>query len=86
MDNRASLVHQIHALDFAILELNLFLDTHPCNETALHQFHAYLARRAALVETYEAQFGPYEVTADRVKGNRFTWVMGPWPWEYGKEC
>lgn len=86
MDNRTSLVRRIHALDFALVELNLFLDTHPCNTEALHRFHALQAERTALVETYEAQFGPYDVTVDRVKGDRFTWVMGPWPWEYGKEC
>ncbi len=86
MNNRAALLRRIHAVDFALVELNLFLDTHPCNQAALQQFHAYQAQRTALIEAYEAQFGPYEVTVDRVQGDTFNWVKGPWPWEYGKEC
>lgn len=86
MDNRMTLLHRIHALDFAILELKLFLDTHPCDQQALAQRQEYMTTRAMLIETYEAQYGPYVVTAKQVKGNRWSWVDSPWPWEYGKEC
>ena len=86
MDERNTLIHRIHALDFAILELGMFLDIHPCNETALCKRREYLAERAQLIETYEAKFGPYVINSNRAIGDRWSWIMGPWPWEYGKEC
>lgn len=86
MDNRATLTWRIHSLDFALLELNLFLDTHPDCEEALCKRREYQRERASLIETYEAQYGPYIVTAKHVQGDRWSWVDGPWPWEYGREC
>ena len=38
--------------------------------------------RDALVAEYEANYGPYIVTDKDVQGERWTWVDGPWPWEY----
>lgn len=86
MDDRMALKHRIHALDFALLELNLFLDTHPCNEQAMMKREEYQTQRAALIAVYEEQYGPYVVTAKQVTGEHWSWVDGPWPWEYGKEC
>jgi spore coat protein JB len=86
VDNRKALVSRIHALDFAILELGLFLDTNPCDEQALCKRREYLDTRNALIAAYEEQFGPYVVNSKQVKGDRWSWVDGPWPWEYGKEC
>ncbi len=82
MDERMTLKKRIHAVDFALLEVGLFLDTHPCNTDALKQRGEYRQMRKALIETYEAQFGPYVVTVDDVPcGDRHAWVDGPWPWE-----
>lgn len=82
MDERMTLKKRIHAVDFALLETGLFLDTHPCNGAALAQRDEYRRMRQALIETYEAQYGPYVVTAADVPcGDRYAWVDGPWPWE-----
>ncbi len=85
MDNRKALMQRIRAYDFAIVEMNLFLDTHPTDEQALSLFHMYQEKRKELILTYEAQFGPYINTVDDVKGDTFTWICDPWPWDYCKE-
>ena len=86
MDERMTLKQRIHALDFALLELNLFLDTHPCNEQAQQMQLEYAKQRASLIATYEERYGRYVVTAKDAVGDHRVWVMGPWPWEYGREC
>ena len=86
MDERTTLKQRIHALDFALLELNLFLDTHPCDEQAQQKQQEYMQQRAALVAAYEERYGRYVVTAKDAAGEHRLWVMGPWPWEYGREC
>ena len=86
MDNQMSLKRQIHALEFALLELNLFLDTHPGNSCAMNKRCEYMAEKAELIAQYEAQYGPYIRTAADVQGDTWCWVKGPWPWELGGEC
>lgn len=85
MDNRTTLLYRIRAYDFAIVEMNLFLDTHPTDEQAISLFHMYQEKRKELISAYEAQFGPYINTVDDVKGDAFTWICDPWPWEFCKE-
>ena len=86
MDERTTLKQRIHALDFALLELNLFLDTHPVNEQAEQTRREYADQRAALIAAYEERYGRYVVTAKDTVGEHRLWTMGPWPWEYGREC
>ncbi len=83
--NKMSLKKRIHAYDFAILELGLFLDTHPNNTEALRKRQELQRKRKELVAEYESRFGPYIVKSTQVKGNRWTWVDNPWPWEYKDE-
>ena len=85
MDNRDTLLQRIRAYDFAIVEMNLFLDTHPTDEQALCLFHMYQEKREQLISAYEASFGPYINTVNDVKGDTFTWISDPWPWEFSKK-
>ena len=77
-----NLVRRIHAYDFALLEIGLFLDTHPCNTQALEKRRELMAQRDALVAEYERIYGTYVVSDRDVCGDRWTWIDGPWPWEY----
>ncbi len=83
--NKYALKKKIHAYDFAILELGLYLDTHPWDTRALNKRQALQAERRELVGEYERRFGPYIVKCTQVKGNRWSWVDNPWPWEYKEE-
>ena len=81
-NNRHTMMQQIHALDFALVELNLFLDTHPCNAEALETFKSYRMQREEKVTEYERCFGPIVHTAGDVNGDRWCWIDSPWPWEF----
>lgn len=85
-NNKCMLRRRITAYDFAMYELVEYLDTHPNDIRALRLREDYQAKRADCVREYEAQFGPYIVTANDVTGDRWSWIDNPWPWEYGKEC
>lgn len=75
---------KIDAYDFAILEMGLYLDTHPDDEEAMKTRAAYMQKRCELIEEYEKCFGPYIVTQNDVTGDRWTWVDNLWPWDYMK--
>ena len=76
------LKRRIAAYDFALVEMNLYLDTHPDDKEALELMYAYRRKRTELVEVYESQFGPYENFAVHVQNpDRWSWVDDPWPWD-----
>ena len=83
MNKKYELKKKIHALDFAIHELVLFLDTHPTNQKAMTLLKDYRFKRAELIKEYESQFGDYIVPPNDVTANGcWQWLDGKWPWEY----
>ena len=85
MNEKRQMLRRIYSYDFTILELGLYLDTHPDDMRALKTRQQVQEKRAQLVQEYEAKFGPYVLTSDDVKGNRWSWVDNPWPWDYRRE-
>ena len=77
---RQELTNRINAASFAVDDVKLFLDTHPCDATALAQYGQMRDMRLNAVNAYNAQYGP--LTTDAVNANnRWAWVDNPWPWE-----
>lgn len=80
---KQQLLCQIRAHAFVLVELNLYLDTHPCDTAALAKMAEHRAERDRLIALYEAQFGPYILTADDVQSECcWSWLNSPWPWDY----
>ena len=55
---RDNLMRQIQAVSFAMDELRLFIDTHPCNTEAIALFNKYAAERKELIERYNDEVSP----------------------------
>ncbi len=80
MNERAMLMNKIKKYDFALKELNLYLDTHPDCRRALALFDKYRNMKKAAEEEYMNKFGP--ITAEQSCNNEhWTWIDDPWPWE-----
>ena len=80
MNDRAMLMNKIQKYDFAIKELNLYLDTHPNCRRALALFNRYRTLRKSAVDEFVRRFGP--VTPDDTDDQQhWTWIDDPWPWE-----
>ena len=80
--NKQALLREIHALDFAILEFGLYLDTHPWDTRALAKRQELQGLRREKVAAYEKRFGPYIVKSTKVQGTKWSWIDNPWPCEY----
>ncbi len=82
MNSKAIMRKMIHELDFALHELNLYLDTHPTSLKAMELLKEYRKKREQAVAAYEQRFGKYISTVcDVPTGNCWQWLKGPWPWE-----
>ena len=76
---KEALLSEIRALAFAKVETALFLDTHPDSRGAVAFYRDTADKLEKLTEEYVDRFGP--LTHSDVRGDDWTWVNGPWPWQ-----
>lgn len=74
----------IRKYDFVMVELNLYLDTHPRCQNAIAYFKKYKELRARAYDEYTTKYGPITFT-DSNPVDCMPWVEGPWPWERGAD-
>ena len=70
---------ELMALQFAVTELGLYLDTHPDDKEALRLLTEYAALSQEGSRRYEARYGPLQLSAVTREG--YNWTDDPWPWE-----
>ena len=81
--NREKLMRKIAMYDFALLELHIFLDTHPNDVNAANKLEEYSRKSQSLRKDYEEKYGPISTQSEN--GNRWDWISNPWPWDNVKE-
>lgn len=72
---------ELQALEFVVLELGTYLDTHPDDSEALTLFKQFSAMEQAARANYENKFGPLTRQA-AASDDSYTWLKDPWPWNY----
>ena len=77
---REEMAMKIKELDFALVELGLYLDTHPDDRKALCLHNTYAKQVKELKDKYQKVYGP--LTMD-YPCNKWRWLEQPWPWERG---
>ncbi len=84
VSNKCEMMRKIQELDFAIIDLNLFLDTHPECKEAIALFKELSATSKSLKNDYQARYGPLFVH-NSSNPEYFEWVdkCEKWPWEKG---
>ncbi|MCR1898737.1 spore coat protein CotJB [Irregularibacter muris] len=77
---RRRALEEIQAIEFVLVELNLYLDTHPTDQRALMEFNTYSKQLYGLRCKYEARYGPLVNFGYSPSQYPFKWVEEPWPW------
>ena len=83
-DKQAAMLKRIQEIEFVAIELNLYLDTHPCDEDALNDYQCAVEVLRKLKAEYECEYGPllnFGHGGGNVMGKPWQWAQGPWPWE-----
>ncbi|MGY3186202.1 spore coat protein CotJB [Lysinibacillus sp. TE18511] len=75
------LLEEIQAIDFVIVELNLYLDTHPYDYDAIQQFNENTEKSMKLKVDFEQKFGPLMNFGRSYSNFPFNWIDTPWPWQ-----
>ena len=74
------LLHKIQQTEFAALDMQLFLDTHPFDKEAIKTYNAFTLKAKGLREEYEKNYGPLFSFIAPSNEDAFSWING-WPWE-----
>ncbi len=83
MNEKQELMKKIATYDFAIVELNLYLDTHPTDRDAKRKLADFEEKSGVLRAEYEEKYGPiiFRDTPEK----RMCWIKNPWPWDLCEE-
>ena len=79
--DRDKLMCEIMALDFAIIDLKLYLNTHIYDKETITLYNKCVQKCKVLKETYQSLFGPISAETYAGAEDRWNWVDDPWPWE-----
>ncbi|EGK07744.1 spore coat protein CotJB [Kroppenstedtia eburnea] len=75
------LMKEIQTVDFVLVELNLYLDTHPDDQQAVQQYNEFVQRSAALKNRFQSMFGPLYGFGNSYATCPWSWKEAPWPWQ-----
>ena len=77
----ATLKKRLQKIDFALVEVVLYLDAYPTCRTALDYYHKLVAEREKLVAALADGAMPINAYAN-ASCDSWDWIDGPWPWQY----
>lgn len=75
---REELMKQIKCLNFAVIDISLYLNTHPDDRKALCLHREYCNQLKEVKDKYQKIFGPLSIY---YPCNKWRWLEEPWPWE-----
>ena len=86
MNEKERMMLEIQQLDFAIKDINLYLDVHPNDRCMIRKFNEYLNTKERLLDEYQNRFGPIALNVPNksLEKNPWSWLETKSPWKGGK--
>lgn len=75
------LLLRLQEVDFVLVELTLYLDTHPFDMQAIQQFNQLAQQRQTIACEYESAYGPLLQYGHSYSRYPWDWKDSPWPWQ-----
>ena len=72
---------ELQKVQFALVELTLYLDTHPNDMQAVQQFNQLAQQRSQLAYAFEMKHGPLMQFGHSFSRFPWQWNDTPWPWQ-----
>lgn len=81
---REQLYRDIGIIDFVVVEMTQYLDTHPSDKEAMEYLSHYVRMKNQAMREYAMKYAPLRISdADSCNMNQWKWAKEPWPWEGG---
>ncbi|MGE6258867.1 spore coat protein CotJB [Heyndrickxia sporothermodurans] len=75
------ILEDLQAIDFVIVELTLYLDTHPGDKDAVQQYNLSIQQRKKIKKEFENRFGALTNFGYSYSQFPWEWKNAPWPWQ-----
>jgi spore coat protein JB len=75
------LMTKLQETDFVLVELTLYLDTHPNDLQAIQQFNQMAQLRRQIACEFENEYGPLMQFGHSYSRYPWDWKETPWPWQ-----
>ncbi|MBE5892388.1 MAG: spore coat protein CotJB [Lachnospiraceae bacterium] len=82
MNHKEELLMDIGIVSFTLVDLTLFLDTHPTDRTAMEYFNHYVRIKNQLEKEFSMKYYPLNISMAE-SNKEWRWGMAPLPWEGG---
>lgn len=79
---QSRMLKDISIIGFTIVDLLLYLDTHPFDKQAMEYFNHYARIQDQLVRDFSARFYPLRASLS-TDTKEWSWATSPMPWEGG---
>lgn len=73
------MLRELMEISFCLLDINLYLDTHPNDAKALMMHNDFAKQYQQLNYEYAIKYGPLQNTM--LSKYPYEYVQSPWPWE-----
>lgn len=77
-----TLLGELTALDFAVYDMQLYMNTHKMDSDVFEMLKYKLEEAEECRRKYVKANGPLSLADAREFSDEFSWLKGPWPWEY----
>lgn len=74
-------LRRLQEVEFALVELQLYLDMNPDDQRAIQQYNNLSDELARIRHEYEMVRGPLMQYGLSKSPGRWVWTATPWPWE-----
>lgn len=81
MNQQQQMLLDVQKLQFAALDIALYLDTHPNDPVALYRHKMYTEQLKQIKDAYEMEFGPMTIFSHEF-GDKWRYINSPWPWDF----
>ncbi|MEA4894891.1 MAG: spore coat protein CotJB [Oscillospiraceae bacterium] len=78
--SRDEMLRRISELDFFIIDIHLYLNTHPDDDEAIALYNNCVMQVRQLRDEYNAQFGML-LANNCTSKMPWQWIDNPWPWQ-----
>lgn len=81
--DRWKMLEWVQALCFVVVDMELYLDTHPCDAEALAYYKEAAENYKNAKKQFEEAYGPLVAVSSK-DCDRWAWADMPLPWEGGR--
>lgn len=75
------MLFDIGTISFVLMDLTLYLDTHPYDREAMEYFNHYSRIRAGMMKDFASRYYPLTLSNAEGCSKEWTWGLAPAPWE-----